>query len=101
MASLSLRQNSSEEFVPPLLLACVKLAYVLREILFEESIASSVFRTEGMIQTRLTVSAAGRSCGGPSEKFARVLGGICRVTPFWEVACTWKSPEATNSGAIF
>ena len=50
---------------------------------------------------RKTVATAGRSYGGPSEKFVRGFGGHFQKLPpdFSEVAFMWKSPDATHLGA--
>ena len=64
------------------------------------AICDSEVRFRG-IRPRKTVATAGRSYGGPSEKFLRVLGGIFRkLSPdFSEVVFLWKSPDAKHRGA--
>ena len=46
-------------------------------------------------------STAGRSSGGPSEKFVRGFGRHFQKLPriFSEVAFMWKSPDAAHFGA--
>ena len=52
-------------------------------------------------QTKKKVATAGRSYGGPSEKFVEGCGGnFQKLSPnFSEVAFMWKSPDATHFGA--
>ena len=47
------------------------------------------------------LATAGRSHGGPSEKFVGGFGGLFqKLRPnFSEVAFIWKSPDATHLGA--
>ena len=63
--------------------------------------ASRFSRRRPRLRQRQTVATAGRSYGGPSEKFVGDLGGNFQKLPpnFSEVAFMWKSPDATDFGA--
>ena len=54
-----------------------------------------------LVRRRKTVAIAGRSYGGPSEKFVGGFGGnFQKLRPnFSEVAFMWRSPDARHFGA--
>ena len=64
---------------------------------FQEGAFSGTFS----FRHRRTVATAGRSYGGPSEKFVGVWGTNFQKLPpnFSEVVFMWKSPDATPFGA--